>query len=214
VTADQSAGAEERPTFQTVRPDADPVVVALTAADPRTAFLELHARPARAGEVGVPDRQRVRLDPLRRRHVDQPRRPRHRSRGRSLGSVGLVRVRLGHQATHQLRQRPHRSAQPARCHRRVPVRLAHKAPNKLPQPPHLSAPPARGHPRVNATKRDRDPMGWLPPNNADTCRYVGDWLSIKARWHLTIDTAEATTVSNLLNGTCSGLAIAPWPPAP
>ncbi len=41
MTADQSAGANEGPTFQTVRPTSDPVAVALSADDPRSAFLDL-----------------------------------------------------------------------------------------------------------------------------------------------------------------------------
>ncbi len=67
---------------------------------------------------------------------------------------------------------------------------------------------------VNASKSDKDPAGWLPANGGDTCTYIGDWISIKARWNLTIDTTEAATLNGLLNGTCIGLTIAPWPAAP
>lgn len=63
---------------------------------------------------------------------------------------------------------------------------------------------------VNASKSDRDPTNWLPPNSGDTCRYIGDWISIKARWTLTVDTGEAATLRNLLTGSCAGLTIAPW----
>ena len=67
---------------------------------------------------------------------------------------------------------------------------------------------------VNASKGDSDPAGWLPLNNADICRYIGAWISIKARWNLTIDAVEKSTLRNLLGGTCAGLAIAPWVATP
>ena len=67
---------------------------------------------------------------------------------------------------------------------------------------------------VNASKSDRDPTDWLPVNAGDTCTYIGDWISIKARWNLTIDTTEAATLNNLVNGTCTGLTIALWAAAP
>ena len=63
---------------------------------------------------------------------------------------------------------------------------------------------------VNASKGDRDPANWLPPNMADTCTYIGNWISIKARWNLTIDATEAAALNTLLGGACSGLTIAPW----
>ena len=67
---------------------------------------------------------------------------------------------------------------------------------------------------VNQSKSDRDPAEWLPPNASYVCSYIGDWISIKSRWHLTIDTVEATALTGLLNGQCAGLTIAPPPPLP
>lgn len=67
---------------------------------------------------------------------------------------------------------------------------------------------------VNADKADRDPAEWLTPNSAHRCRYIGAWLSVKARWNLSIDTAEYNTIANYLVTPCSGLTIAAWSPAP
>lgn len=67
---------------------------------------------------------------------------------------------------------------------------------------------------VNTGKSDLDPAQWLTPNSADRCRYIGAWLSIKARWNLSIDTAEYTTINSYLNGPCTGLTITAWSPTP
>ena len=60
----------------------------------------------------------------------------------------------------------------------------------------------------NRSKGDRDPAGWLP--DQEVCAYVGDWVAVKARWGLTVDAEEATTLSDLLVGPCAGTAVAPW----
>lgn len=67
---------------------------------------------------------------------------------------------------------------------------------------------------TNQSKSDDDPADWLPPRRADTCRYVGDWLSIKLRWDLSVDPAEYDALARLLDGECAGLLIAPVTPAP
>ena len=67
---------------------------------------------------------------------------------------------------------------------------------------------------VNASKSDSDVAEWMPPNFADRCRYIGAWLSIKARWSLSVDTAEYNTINNYLAGPCTGLTITAWTPAP
>jgi hypothetical protein len=38
---------------------------------------------------------------------------------------------------------------------------------------------------ANRSKGDRDPAGWLPER--DVCTYVGNWIAVKARWHLSVD---------------------------
>jgi hypothetical protein len=64
----------------------------------------------------------------------------------------------------------------------------------------------------NESKGDADPSNWLPPNTADVCPYIGDWIAIKARWQLTMDQSEAGRLRNLLIGQCAGLRISPWQP--
>ena len=61
----------------------------------------------------------------------------------------------------------------------------------------------------NNAKGDKDPSNWLPPNPADECSYIGDWIAIKARWQLTMDQSEHGRLANLLGSTCQGLLIAP-----
>jgi len=42
----------------------------------------------------------------------------------------------------------------------------------------------------NASKSDRGPDEWKPPNRAAWCRYARVWDRIKAKWHLTATRAE------------------------
>jgi hypothetical protein len=41
---------------------------------------------------------------------------------------------------------------------------------------------------TNRSKSDRDPAEWLP--DRAQCRYVGEWVAVKARWSLTVDRVE------------------------
>ena len=59
----------------------------------------------------------------------------------------------------------------------------------------------------NRAKGDKDPSNWLPPNPADVCAFIGDWVAIKARWAMTMDQSEYGRIRNLLNGDCSGLRV-------
>ena len=81
--------------------------------------------------------------------------------------------------------------------------------NNLRQPAALIAVSAR----ANRSKRDRDPAGWLPPNEAYHCRYVEDWVAQKAAWQLSMDASERRAVSELL-GDCSSDAVMPLSSAP
>ncbi len=69
---------------------------------------------------------------------------------------------------------------------------------------------------TNRSKSDKDPSNWLPPNGDDVCRYVGDWVTIKARWQLSMDTSEYGRIRNVLRGPCAGWRVATWdaPPVP
>ncbi len=64
---------------------------------------------------------------------------------------------------------------------------------------------------VNQSKGDKDPSNWLPPRPADRCRFVGDWIAIKARWELAMDQSEWGRLRNLLRDECAALTIARWP---
>ena len=60
----------------------------------------------------------------------------------------------------------------------------------------------------NRSKGDRDPAEWLPPSVEYRCEYVASWVSVKARWELSIDPAEKTAIESVLAG-CSGTAEQP-----
>ncbi|MDP9464425.1 MAG: HNH endonuclease [Actinomycetota bacterium] len=65
----------------------------------------------------------------------------------------------------------------------------------------------------NREKGDRDPSNWLP-QDSDVCGFISEWVSVKARWSLSMDDSEFGRIRNLLNGECVGVAIAPWSVAP
>ncbi|MBL7494872.1 HNH endonuclease [Frankia sp. CNm7] len=49
----------------------------------------------------------------------------------------------------------------------------------------------------NQTKADQDPAEWMPPLASATCLYIGEWVAVKLRWQLTVDTAEKTALSRI-----------------
>jgi hypothetical protein len=53
---------------------------------------------------------------------------------------------------------------------------------------------------LNRQKSDQDPSTWLPPENK--CTYVTNWIAIKVRYSLTIDTAEANALTTWV-ATCN-----------
>jgi Excalibur calcium-binding domain/Protein of unknown function (DUF1524) len=67
---------------------------------------------------------------------------------------------------------------------------------------------------TNRSKGDRDPSNWMPPAKADECSYLADWISIKARWSLSMDQSEAGRIHNLVDGDCPGLTVARWAEVP
>jgi len=68
--------------------------------------------------------------------------------------------------------------------------------------------------RVNVSKSDKDPSNWMPPLRSYWCTYLGDWISVKARWGLSMDQSEFGRISNLLASDCASLTIASWSAAP
>lgn len=53
---------------------------------------------------------------------------------------------------------------------------------------------------LNQSKGSRGPEEWLPPDSAFHCAYVRAWQEIKARWELTMTTAELLKVREILEG--------------
>ena len=50
----------------------------------------------------------------------------------------------------------------------------------------------------NRSKSDQDPAEWMPTNKSYGCEYIANWVSIKARWGLSIDAKEkAALIANL-----------------
>lgn len=68
--------------------------------------------------------------------------------------------------------------------------------------------------RSNRMKSDRDPSNWMPQLASYWCTYVGDWISIKARWSLSMDESEWRRINNLLSTRCVGLTIVEWSSPP
>ena len=60
---------------------------------------------------------------------------------------------------------------------------------------------------VNQEKSDKDPSNWMPPLASYHCTYLDSWVSVKARWKLSMDESEFARVTKLL-GNCpeSGVA--------
>ena len=67
---------------------------------------------------------------------------------------------------------------------------------------------------VNQSKSDKDPSNWLPPLQSYTCTYLGNWVAVKVRWSLSMDSSEFGRIKNLLQSSCSSLNIAPIPNLP
>ncbi|WP_107471935.1 GmrSD restriction endonuclease domain-containing protein, partial [Streptomyces rhizosphaericus] len=53
---------------------------------------------------------------------------------------------------------------------------------------------------VNQSKGDQDPAEWLPPRSAYHCMYARMWVSVKYTYKLTLDSAEKSALSGILNG--------------
>jgi uncharacterized protein DUF1524 len=51
---------------------------------------------------------------------------------------------------------------------------------------------------VNQAKGDQDPAEWMP--QYDTCRYLREFVAVKIRWRLTVDSAEKSAIQSLASG--------------
>ena len=52
----------------------------------------------------------------------------------------------------------------------------------------------------NRSKGDRDPAQWLPPLASFRCTYASEWVVVKVRWSLYVDTAERSALKQVLAG--------------
>ena len=48
----------------------------------------------------------------------------------------------------------------------------------------------------NRSKGDRDPAEWLPPASSYWCTYLADWLAVKVRWSLSVDSMERAAIQS------------------
>ena len=56
---------------------------------------------------------------------------------------------------------------------------------------------------ANRSKGARDPAEWWPPSSSYRCQYAADWVAVKARWDLAVDSAEQESLDAQL-GRCTG----------
>ncbi len=57
---------------------------------------------------------------------------------------------------------------------------------------------------VNQEKGDADPREWMP--TYEKCRYLREWVAVKHRWRLTVDSGEKSALSSLAAG-CTNTTI-------
>jgi len=51
---------------------------------------------------------------------------------------------------------------------------------------------------VNQSKGDQDPAEWMP--TYDKCRYIREWVAVKIRWRLSVDSGEGAALQSLSSG--------------
>ncbi|HEX6684434.1 MAG TPA: HNH endonuclease family protein [Candidatus Limnocylindrales bacterium] len=59
---------------------------------------------------------------------------------------------------------------------------------------------------VNQSKGDLDPAQWMPPYSSGRCRFIQEWVVVKIRWRLTVDSAEKSALTSAANG-CSNVTL-------
>jgi len=50
----------------------------------------------------------------------------------------------------------------------------------------------------NRSKGDREPQTWMPKRTGFACHYVSQWVAVKWRWHLSVNTAERSFLASEL----------------
>ncbi|GAB2582054.1 hypothetical protein Aab01nite_59300 [Paractinoplanes abujensis] len=54
---------------------------------------------------------------------------------------------------------------------------------------------------ANRSKGDQDPSTWKPTETSSWCEYAQDWITVKAKWKLTVTTKEKKALEDML-GSC------------
>jgi hypothetical protein len=54
----------------------------------------------------------------------------------------------------------------------------------------------------NRSKSDQDPAQWLPSRSSFRCTYARQWVAVKVRWRLKVNSAERSALQGILSG-CS-----------
>lgn len=63
---------------------------------------------------------------------------------------------------------------------------------------------------VNQEKSDDDPTYWLPPLESATCLYLTEWVAVKIRWKLNVDSEERQSIRDgWLDARCFALSKPP-----
>ena len=52
---------------------------------------------------------------------------------------------------------------------------------------------------TNMSKGSDDPAEWLPPDDGYQCRYIKDWVGVKKKWGLAMDSAEKAAIRRALD---------------
>ncbi|SEB36783.1 Excalibur calcium-binding domain-containing protein [Paramicrobacterium humi] len=60
---------------------------------------------------------------------------------------------------------------------------------------------------VNSSKGSRDPAEWLPPLEQARCAYATNWVLVKLRWGLSIDSREKAALSSVFQGACGSAPV-------
>ncbi len=59
----------------------------------------------------------------------------------------------------------------------------------------------------NSAKSAHDPSQWVPSYTPSLCAYASDWITVKFRWNLTVDTAEKAALTSLIDQNCGATTI-------
>lgn len=61
----------------------------------------------------------------------------------------------------------------------------------------------------NRSKSDQDPPEWMPPLESYRCTYLRNWVAIKYRWQLSMDSTEKRFIRRGLNGCKRAITVPP-----